>query len=318
MKKQIIYSILAVLSFTGCVEEMDINVINPGGYRLTVDGVLSNEAPPYYFRIGKTAPFSAEYTEGINDALVIISDDSGIRDTLVNHTYGEEDDVTRGYGDGDWDNPGYPDDSLIKFYSGFYKTTKIQGKEGHTYTLTVEYQGKVYEAKETMPFVTPIDSVWLKYIKIESKNEYNLCPYINFRNNLSEKNYYLFTFKRESEETLLFQGGKVWPFSILEDTHLPENVLNFNINDGETARGYQEGLFFYFNEGDSAEVRLNTITKECYTYYSDLIQQMRFDGGAFTPAPTTPRGNISNGALGYFRVSAAYEKRFYVDSESIK
>lgn len=279
---------------------MDIDLEAENQYRIVLDGVLSNEKPPYYFRLTKTAAFSNASNEGIQDALLILSDDAGTKDTLRPLHY--MDVITKGYGEND---PVI--DSLQ--YAGFYQTTKIVGREGRCYTMSVYYEGKLYEASETMPYSILIDSVSLAKKHLESKNETVLCPIVNFRNPLDVDNFYLFTFKKETPETMMYANLKVWQVSVLEDTYLPEYVTDFNLNDGEDARGYEEGFLFYLSERDTNIVRLNSITKACYNYYSDLIKQIRFDGGAFTPTPLTVRGNLSNGALGYFRVSSVSEAK---------
>nr|WP_186973903.1 hypothetical protein [Bacteroides intestinalis] len=39
-----------------------------------------------------------------------------------------------------------------------------------------------------------------------------------------------------------------------------------------------------------------------------MLKQLRTDGGAYTPTPTSITGNISGGVYGCFRVSAVSEK----------
>lgn len=305
--KVLVFILFAIFSsLSACVEPMDIDLDNENQYRVVLDGVLSNEAPPYYFRLSKTATFTEPYNKGIQDAQLIITDAEGVKDTLRHVNYADA--TTKGYGEGDNDA-----DSLK--YVGYYKTTKIIGKEGCRYTISINYDGQYYEATETMPYATEIDSVWLVYKHLESKDETVLCPYINFENKTDEDNFYLFTFRKENPETMHSSTWRAWQVSVLEDTFLPEYVSDFNINDGESVRGYEEGFHFPFSESDTNIVRLNSITKECYDYYSDLIKQIRFDGGAFTPTPLTVRGNVSNGALGYFRVSSVSEAKVLYNKE---
>ena len=51
-------------------------------------------------------------------------------------------------------------------------------------------------------------------------------------------------------------------------------------------------------------VEMYSITREAFIYYNDLFNLINNDGGMFTPPPANPRSNVSNGALGYFQVSA--------------
>lgn len=80
-----------------------------------------------------------------------------------------------------------------------------------------------------MPYSILIDSVSLAKKHQESKNETLLCPIVSFRNLMDVDNFYLFTFKKETPETMMCANLKVWQVSVLEDTYLPE-WINKNVN----------------------------------------------------------------------------------------
>jgi hypothetical protein len=46
------------------------------------------------------------------------------------------------------------------------------------------------------------------------------------------------------------------------------------------------------------------VLAEMYLYFYDLAALLNSDGGMFSSPPSNPRGNISNGAIGLFQVSA--------------
>lgn len=290
MKKLVVLFLLLSFLLPACVEQIDLYENEPHEYKIVLDGTLSNEAPPYYFRLTKTAPFTAKRNDGIIDALIVISDSQGVNDTLkaVEKDWAETD------VDGFW---------------GIYESTKIEGREGETYHLQIDYDQRRYEATETMPFATQLDSVSFTQKYLASKKEYVFCPLVNFHNAPERKDYYLFTYTYSYDDyyfidQIATESSRIWPFSILKDDFLPENVTAFNLNDGEAPLGSEEGLFFHFSERDSSTILLYTLPESCYLFYEDLIKQCRYDGGAFTPAPTSARGNISNGALGLFKVAA--------------
>lgn len=294
--------------FAGCVEQIDLSENRMHTPKLVFDGLLSNAEPPYFFRLTKTVPFSATDVEGVSDALIIISDEQGVRDTLewIDPLFFRE----------GTDTKSYRTDS--NSYYGLYSTTRIKGKEGETYHLEIQCDNQLYEATETMPYTTQIDSLWFGKKQLEGKDEYIFCPFINFRNDPAVNNFYLITYlfsssslteNEEELEKLVGPAMRIWPYSILKDTHLPEYVSEFNLNDGESVYGTEEGLFFHFSETDSNTVILYSITASTYDFYAELIKQMRYDGGAFTPFPASAKGNISNGALGLFRVSSVNRKK---------
>lgn len=309
---------LALLIITGCVEEMDIKPIDNSDRKLVIDGLLSNEEPPYFFRVTQTAGFNEKSNIGVEDAQLIISDNTGVKDTLQ-PLVSNFDHVNEGYpyflrtffNHYTQEQNVFPfniSEDMVEASAGFYATNRIRGKEGNTYTLTVNYKGKTYEATETMPVATPIDSLWFQYKDLKTKEGYFLCPIINFKNTPDKPDYYLFTYDKMDLASTISSPLRVWQISVLSDEYLPEEIKNFNLNDGETVRGYEEGFNFIFPEGYESSIYMHSITASCYIYFSDLIKQMRFDGGLYTPTPLTTRGNISNGALGFFNVSAVSVK----------
>lgn len=277
-----------------CIEKIDIEIDDDEEAKIVFDGLLSNEASPYYFKLTKSASLSDDSNEGIADAFITISDESGVIDTL---------------------------ESLVANISGtdmscygLYRTTKIVGCEGETYHLFIQYANKTYEAMETMPFATHIDSLWVEKLKLETKDESVFCPLINFKNALNVENYYLFTysshFRKDPMQDLLESEWRVWPVSILDGKRLPIDVVSFNLNDGEAVKGSEENINFIFSERDSNFVYMYSISESCYLFYEQLLSQIRYDGGAFMPSPSSAKGNISNGALGQFRVNAVSSKGF--------
>lgn len=291
--KPFFFFIGSLLLFS-CIEDINIEINDDKEANIVFDGLLSNEASPYYFRLTKTASLSDDSNEGITDAFVTISDGSGVIDTLESL----ETDLTK---------TGMP-------CYGLYRTTKIVGCEGETYHLFIRYENKTYEAVETMPFVTHIDSLWIEKLKLETKDESVFCPLINFKNAPNVENYYLFTysshFRKDPMQDLLKSEWSVWPVSILTDKILPVDVVSFNLNDGEAVKGSEENINFIFSERDSNFVYMYSISESCYLFYEQLLSQIRYDGGAFMPSPSSAKGNISNGALGQFRVNAVSSKGF--------
>jgi hypothetical protein len=53
-------------------------------------------------------------------------------------------------------------EDLIEKSPGIYSTSFIQGTLGNTYTLTVTYGGKVYEAISAMPVAVDIDTLTIQ------------------------------------------------------------------------------------------------------------------------------------------------------------
>jgi hypothetical protein len=97
-------------------------------------------------------------------------------------------------------------------------------------------------------------------------------------------------------------GSNVWSRAILSDEFISDKIMGIDVFKGEAIDYWRdayppEGLDIIYR------IEMHSITEEIYDYYKALIAQIRNDGGVYTPTPASPPTNISNGALGYFRVS---------------
>jgi hypothetical protein len=71
---------------------------------------------------------------------------------------------------------------------------------------------------------------------------------------------------------------------------------------GDEINGVSSPL--YYGKGDNARVNAYSLTRAGYVYYSDLQGLLNNDGGMYSPPPANCRTNLTNGALGFFQVSA--------------
>ena len=81
-----------------------------------------------------------------------------------------------------------------------------------------------------------------------------------------------------------------------------------SLSEGESVKRLypQSG---YPVSADTIFVTLQSLSKACYDIYDKAIEQMRTDGGAYSPTPTSVKSNISGNVWGMFRVSA-YSKKY--------
>ena len=101
-----------------------------------------------------------------------------------------------------------------------------------------------------------------------------------------------------------------WPYSILDDEYLAENVIDYVVSEGEQFVLPNRPGFSY-PVSDSIWIKMQSISESCYQVFDQMIKQIRSDGGTFSPRPTSVKSNIDNGAYGIFRVSAISEIYFY-------
>src|SRR6187551_2496352 len=104
MNKYII-TILATVMIASCEKEISID-LNSSSPQIVIEGNISDEPGPYTVKISKTVNFSeANVFPPVTGALVVISDNTGVIDTLT------------------------------ETLPGSYLTNTITGTQGNTYTL---------------------------------------------------------------------------------------------------------------------------------------------------------------------------------------
>lgn len=173
------------------------------------------------------------------------------------------------------------------------------GQIGSSYELQVTVEGVVYEAVEEMLPVTSIDSLTTKFNEDEFEEPDEEGRFFEVLLNAYEpqdrKDQYLFKFYRNDTLVQNFPTDVY----VIDDLILSDRI------DDLTIAGF-------YAIGESAEVEMYSLTPEAFVFYSDLANLLNGDGGMFSPPPANPRNNLSNGALGYFQVSALATEQIIV------
>ncbi len=128
MEKHIIFISLLVL-FASCekVIELDLKDVEP---KLVVEAVITDQEGPHYVKLTKSVNFNQPSIYPlVEDAFVVISDNTGVVDTL---TYTE---------------------------NGIYQTSKIQGVVGRMYDLKIIAEGETYTSRTIMPAKVNLDTI---------------------------------------------------------------------------------------------------------------------------------------------------------------
>ncbi len=293
-----LFCFLAVMFF-GCSDEYIINLPEDES-QVVIDGWVRTDQPPFV-AVSKSFAPNSSYTfddDGIRknlsieDALVILADDANHIDTL---RYS----VANGY---------YTWKEVAEM-STVINPNHIILKPGHNYFLTVIVDSKKYVASAFMQSAPRITDIGYLVREGEvGKNDQHI-PLISFKKIEGEEHFYLISLTSKDDGEALddfhsiqysaYGGGRVWPMSVIRDSTLPEFVKNLPVDDGVSVARYST-WYPSFNGG--ARVFLYSISKEGYQYYKALLQQFENDGGAYSPAPASPTGNIE-GALGLFNAS---------------
>jgi hypothetical protein len=237
--------------------------------KIVIEGMLTNRDNYHYVKISRSADFyDSGKTPRVTDAIVTVNDDQGNTFEFIH-------------------NPNDHPDS-----AGFYlPASSFAGVVGRTYTLNVVADGKGYTAADKMYSVTAIDSLTYGIDQDEMDDPEEEGKYYEVLIYAVEpqdtKDYYLFDFYR-NDSLLVAEPDEIY-FS--DDVAL-----------GEEINGVQSPI--YYAKGDVARVEAFSLSRAGYVFYSDLQGLLRNDGGMYSPPPANCRTNLSDGALGFFRVSA--------------
>ncbi len=185
IKSLILFFVVATLLMS-CEKEIsiDLGTVEP---QIVIEGNITDAPGPYYIRISRTVNFSSQNNfPTVSNALVIISDDKGVSDTLT------------------------------ETVPGVYKTRTIEGVPENTYFLNVSTEGRNYHSSSTMPKRVNLDSLIFNPLIFSSQKDlYYTVPI--YTDPIEPGNYYRFY--------LFVNGKKDNSYSVFND-NLNNGLVN--------------------------------------------------------------------------------------------
>jgi len=266
IKTTLIIMILAFL--TSCTQKIDLK-LDDSQSRLVVDATIAPEASMIKLT-RSTAYFYNEPSPKIVNATVSISD--GITKIPCAETQAG--------------------------ISGIYlPDSSFHGIAGRTYALSVALKepiaGKaVFSSSCYMPDVVKLDSISTDFnpnyqgIELWQIKVYAQDP-------PEEGNCYLFQYYRND----ILISDSIFKYSIQEDKYFNgkyvEGAPVFYIDNSHS--------WETLHKGDRVKVKMSSITREYYNFIMQ-VQQSGFNIPFFTGPPANVKGNIDNGAIGFFTI----------------
>ncbi len=246
------------------VISIDLNQTNP---QIVIEGLVNDQRGTDSVVVNMTGDYFTPslYFPPVTNAIVIISDNAGNIDTLI-----EAD-------------------------SGTYCSTNPVGVPGRTYALKVVANGKEYNAVSSMPQKVTIDSLY----ELPSNNpfgEKGYDFYVMFKDPPQMGNYYRIIPHISSISSDSITGGRGGTL-IYDDqlTNGNEVTIQFGIRTNHNNN---------LGPGDTVTVDLLSIDKATYDYYYTLRNIIASDQSPTSLSPANPNTNLTNGSLGYFSAYA--------------
>jgi hypothetical protein len=336
--QQSIISILFVMIISGCTKDLVLSGEATKPF-LVIEGRISNMWGPYYVRVTRTTgvggnsggSFEArDSVEAITNALVIITDDTGVKDTLIpgqqsmdQYTWYIRDSVH--FRDLTIDSVFTTvRDRMTTHGRGFYQTTKLQGKPGHTYYLEVQIGDSIFRSSAYMPPVPELEGTeWVKDTTVSGFPNSGPIPVAWFKDPPNEKNYYAFytnwTINAYRYDYSLRNNPHIGTFNLydfycFDDQLLKPGLNRLAIRDAHFGT-YHEKPFtpidyynYHYVRPYPIQIRLHSLTKETYEYFNTAFKQLDVNGKIYKPTPISVHGNISGGALGLFYATHVSDK----------
>lgn len=160
--KNIFLIILSLFLVTSCEKEIDLDLDDQSG-SIVIEGNVTDQAGPYYVKITKSVAFTqANQYPAIENAQVVLSDNTGQTETL------------------------------LYVGNGKYQTSTFVGQSGRTYTLKIQAEGKEYTSTSIMPAVVSFDGLDQDSFMVGGETSYTLLPVFTDPQPLG--NRYLFSY----------------------------------------------------------------------------------------------------------------------------
>ncbi|PKP10095.1 MAG: hypothetical protein CVU09_08180 [Bacteroidetes bacterium HGW-Bacteroidetes-4] len=259
--------ILMLASMAACTEYIDME---PATYKkvLIVDATITNEHKQHRVKLSTTKMIDEVDYPRISDALVAVS----FNDTTI-HFY--ENDTLPGY---------------------YYSDSVFAGVPYTNYRLSISQIdinsdgiSETYTAEATMPATLSIDSVTYTYIpewEATALNCWALDP--------PERNYY--NFRAWKNDTLVTDS--IYEFQTTDDLMFNGNYIN-----GVDCQYFNdEKEDEWVQNNDVLTLEIENIDLAYFNYINTAISGYYGYNPMFGGLPSNLTGNISNGAMGIFRV----------------
>lgn len=264
MKINIHYLLLSFFLLTACTETINWEV-EESDARLVVEGRISTELKRHEILLTKTASyFSNKLPDRVSDATVTITDGSTIFDLT------ESDD------------------------KGVYLTQEMAGEIGKLYTLNIVLAKSIgeesqFSASSELRKVMQIDSMVVKLDTIEDFGTEDILWVLSYWGQETP-------IQKDAYQADILVNGK---------TILPTVNDYIVFNDFLIEDEYFEDYGLWAGDDIEEEDSVSLILYSVEDKYEDFIEAIFFeidgpDELGFSGPPANVKGNISNGALGYF------------------
>lgn len=173
-----------------------------------------------------------------------------------------------------------------------YSTSRIKGQPGHTYYLTVEYNGRTVTAQTTIPMPDSLETLEVSPCEnLDSAYQITAC----YRDNRVTKDYYMFLTRIYNRETRYYPSF----LGVIDDERLAERNLHV-VQPGVhrlTSENHHYGP--YFRETDTVLIKFAKIDATTYRIHKAYNEMVTLSANPVFSTDISMPTNIQGG-LGFW------------------
>jgi hypothetical protein len=191
---------------------------------------------------------------------------------------------------------------LEEVCTGRYESREFIGEKGKTYNLEILYDNQTYKASSTMYNGFVIDSIGFRrvaHIMPDQVPQFEILVY--GQDSPEENQYYIF----------MTSLNDIWI-----DTMLKWGVYSDRFFNGEYLAGKSVRVIKTKASSVQVQIRSMSIPEDYFNFINDAIMNY-MPNMFFSPPKVNVKGNVSNGALGFFVAGSVHysEKRKLLKSD---
>lgn len=237
--------------------------------RVVVEANIYDDPGPYLVRLSETVNFD-EITAppAVTDAIVEISDSTGVQDTLS------------------------------EVSAGLYLTNRLTGIPGRKYNLTIKNEGQIYNAGSTMPYPVNGFTPFIKKETDESTSSSGGSGDRNIRYRLGFEITDPIEFTNFYRLVIFHRNRQISSRRVFSDEFHNGKIISGDFVLHDTIN---------FDPGETIEVDLQNIDRNTYNFFRTL-RNGTGGLSFLSASPSNPVSNISNNGLGYFSACSVIRK----------
>jgi hypothetical protein len=186
----------------------------------------------------------------------------------------------------------------------FYTGTLIQGEAGKTYSIEIRTNNQVLTSSTTIPSAVPIDSTWFELNPFDVDEDSLGVSYLEIMDPDTFGNAYRLFAKRNSELEFYPVSG-----SSFNDNFVNGQKVIFFAGRGDEPFAATDTFVpneFFYQLGDTMFMKLASIGRKEYDFYSTLDAAINSNGNPFA-SPTLVQSNVEGGLGVWVGMSVSFD-----------